>query len=373
MSSALPPIATLPSHAIHQELSDGVVTVTAWDIPLKHSSESAYDEDRAHVLHRSAQSSDLIRLRPGVFVPADVWTEAYPRERHLATALAIALSARQTPLFCRETALLLYGLPLNEARVDVRLRAFSSGAARRTFRATPAAAAWPLMSEQRISVPRAWTRDEIQKLEPARPARLAISHGRELMTEDLRFCIADTLHRLTFGDAVMVADALLSGLRSTHDGGLARTATPWARSELAALAGLCTTKKAARKLLQVAEFAQPLSDSPGESLSRARIHELGFQAPELQHRLYDAQGRFLGMVDFWWPELRLAGEFDGWGKYTDAESYSGQNRDTVFREEKSRSERIQEQGIRFVRWMWKDVENPQLLEQRLQRAGVPRA
>jgi hypothetical protein len=366
----LPSSPPLPRHALGTELSAGVVHVDAWGIGLMRSSESAADEDQAHVLHRRAAAGQLVRIRPGVFVQPGHWNGAYPRERHLAAAWGIALTARHVPVFCRETALLFHDLPLGRTPDTVRLRAFSSGAARRRSWSQPRASSWPVPGEQRISVPRAWAGPPVQ---PRRDERLNLRDGVALDVEDLRFCLADTLPRLSTGDAVIVADALLSGLRSSHDAGLVRSATPWSRADLAALSGLCVSHRARRRFEWIVDHADGRSESPGESLSRVRMHELGFRRPELQHEVLDARGRSLGVLDFWWPDLRLAGEFDGWGKYTDARSYSGRDRDTVFLEEKRRAERIQEQGIRFVRWMWDDLQHPARFAERLQRAGVPRA
>ena len=44
------------------------------------------------------------------------------------------------------------------------------------------------------------------------------------------------------------------------------------------------------RMTRALEFANPLSESPGESFSRAIIHELGFPAPELQKEFFDARG-----------------------------------------------------------------------------------
>jgi hypothetical protein len=359
----------LPQHAIATKLSEGIVCVTAWGMELMRSSETNVNEDQSHILRRKARSGHLVRIRPGVFVQCNRWNEAFPRERHLATAMAIALTSRSMPVFCRETALLLHGLPLERAPDTVRLRAFSSGAARQLTRPQPRASTWPLPSEQRISVPSAWARPSV---EGRTDSRLSVKTGFGLFVEDLRFCLADTLPRLSMGDAVIVADSLLSGLRSTYDSGLSQTTPPWSREDLASLSCLCVSKRARRRFTWIVDFADGLSGSPGESLSRVRIHELGFLMPELQYHVVDACGRPLGIVDFWWPDLRLAGEFDGWGKYTDAGSYSGQSRDTVFLDEKRRAERIQEEGIRFVRWMWDDLYDPSRFAERLHRAGVPR-
>ncbi|WMY78433.1 hypothetical protein [Citricoccus sp. I39-566] len=367
----LPPRSLSPArHLIESSVAEGVRTTTAWGLPLRYATADPLAEDRRHVLHRRAARGERIRIRPGVFVDREEWNSSYPRERHLASALATSITAREPPQFCRETALLFYGLPLDEVPEEITRRALSSGASGYRSTAQPEASLWPLLAERRIAVPAGWTalpgvvRQDQEQL---------IDGRNTCLVEDLRHCLADTLPRLGLDSAVMVADAMLSGLRSTHDGGLCVQAPPWSRDQLAAVSLMCRSQKAARKFTWLAEFADAGAASPGESLSRLRIHELGFEAPVLQHRVRGADGRSLGFLDFWWAGIRVAGEFDGWKKYTDADSYSGVDRDLVFRQEKRRTERIQEEGIRFVRWMWEDLRTPERLATKLAKAGVPRS
>ena len=73
---------------------------------------------------------------------------------------------------------------------------------------------------------------------------------------------------------------------------------------------------------RVIEFASGLAANPGESLSRAVIHELGFPAPMVQVEHLTASGhRYLTDVE--WPGWRLAGEFDGKGKYRGPNTWDG--------------------------------------------------
>ncbi len=72
--------------------------------------------------------------------------------------------------------------------------------------------------------------------------------------------------------------------------------------------------RGSRRAAAVAEFADGRSESVGESLSRARMYELGLEAPELQVAVADSAG-LVGRVDFWWDAARLVGEFDGRQKY----------------------------------------------------------
>ncbi|GAA1128955.1 hypothetical protein GCM10009670_21760 [Citricoccus alkalitolerans] len=343
--------------------------VAAWGIALRRATEDGAPTDDARLVFRKARSGDLIRVRPGVFAPAEQWNQASRDDRFCASAAALALTSRTDPVFCRETALLLYGLPLVNRPGVLTLRASSASVAGSIKRTKPKGATWPLFDERRISVPRAWSGLSSGQRHPFRQFLLP---GSSLVLEDFRLCLADTLPRLPWEDAIVVADALLSGLRNSPANMPAVVARPWTIQDLTSMANWCSSRKAAHRLRQITAFASPLSASPGESWSRVVIDRLGFEPPELQHQVRSADGQLLGILDFWWKGLRLAGEFDGKRKYAGGNSYSGRDVDPVILDEKLRSERIQEEGIRFVRWMWDDLTSPRRLEAKLLRAGVPR-
>lgn len=358
--------ALLPAHPVDHT---GPGTFRAWNIPLMMSSADPADMDWAHRLHRSAANGTAVRLRPGAFVETASWNDAFPRERHLASALCIAMTSRKPPVFARETAFMLHRLPLSGVPAEVKLRASSIGAAGRTARSKPESSKRALFNERRLAYPKVWT----ASADADRPAASLLLDGEVvLQAEDLQLSLADGLPLMPFGSAVIVADAVLSGRRLSDDGKHPRTATPMSTKDFLGLSGLCLTKKATAAFERVAAFASPSSESPGESRSRVCLDALGFQPPELQHKIHDAHGTLLGVVDFWWKDLRLAGEFDGKRKYTGGASYSGRDIDDVIREEKRRMERIQEEGVRFVRWMWEDLTSPRRLMEKLTRAGVPR-
>jgi very-short-patch-repair endonuclease len=66
--------------------------------------------------------------------------------------------------------------------------------------------------------------------------------------------------------------------------------------------------RAARRVLAVAD---PLADSPMESVLRWMIVEAGLPAPVLQHAVRDLRRTLIGRVDMAWPERRVLVEFDG--------------------------------------------------------------
>lgn len=131
---------------------------------------------------------------------------------------------------------------------------------------------------------------------------------------------------------------------------------------LGAAAGL----RAARRVVAV---ASPLAESPGESLSRALMHDLGLPVPELRHVLSDGRGR-IGRVDFWWPWPRTVGELEGRVTYrVDRVDDSRPPEDRLWAE-KQREDRLRAMGLTVVRWTWADLRPPDRFGAALARAGV---
>lgn len=121
--------------------------------------------------------------------------------------------------------------------------------------------------------------------------------------------------------------------------------------------------------LAAAEFADARAESPGESVARAAVFEAGFVVPELQHVLTDSDGTM--RLDFWWPTVRVAGEFDGRIKYS-PEFVPGVDPSEVVWREKRREDRVRRQADGVVRLVWSDLSNRGRLISLLESAGVPR-
>ena len=116
-------------------------------------------------------------------------------------------------------------------------------------------------------------------------------------------------------------------------------------------------------------FADPRSGSPGESLSRVAIHRLRLPAPELQVRVEDVRG-LAGVADFYWPDIRLVGEFDGVGKYLREGLTGGREPGEIVMAEKRREDRIRATGRGVARWGWDAARNPAKLRRILSERGL---
>jgi very-short-patch-repair endonuclease len=61
----------------------------------------------------------------------------------------------------------------------------------------------------------------------------------------------------------------------------------------------------------VLPFANPLAESPMESVLRWLVLDAGLPGPVLQYSVHDEVGRFIGRADLAWPDRRVLVEFDG--------------------------------------------------------------
>ena len=142
----------------------------------------------------------------------------------------------------------------------------------------------------------------------------------------------DSLLRRWAGDGLSRADAQLQ---------LVAAADGWPR-------------KHHRRMHRAIAFADGLSESAGESLSRVALAEQGVPLPVLQHPVAGYRS------DFAWPWLRTRGEFDRRVKYTD--------RDVLWAE-KRREDELRDAGWEVVRWTWSQITtDPGAVGRRLTRA-----
>lgn len=174
--------------------------------------------------------------------------------------------------------------------------------------------------------------------------------GGRLVTTPAR-TLADLGRTAGFEQVVVLADAALH-----------RTLVDAAALEHALLrASGWRGAPAARRAL---EFADGRAESVGESRSRVAMARAGLPAPDLQWEV-SAEHRWLGRVDFAWPGV--VGEFDGRVKYGRHLRPGQDAGDAVFAE-KQREDRIRDEGLRVVRWIWDELRRFAEVAERLRRA-----
>ncbi|MFJ3957408.1 hypothetical protein [Arthrobacter sp. NPDC090010] len=325
----------------------------------------------ARSLSRDFTAGRLARLRRGVYVPMEEWLSGSAWTRYAMTTAAFGVLGAP-PVFCRETVLSLYGFRLARVPQTVEcLTGSQSGSGRR-----PA----PVLYGDRSAAERIWrnVRSDRERpgllpqgfrearrsgLEPS-PLTLQLAHlGVSLPLQNLATALLDTVHRMPFPDAVVIADAIAS-----RD---SRIKGPCSLESLAAGLPALSSASARARTASVLDFALAGSESVGESFSRAVIAQLGFEVPEVQFRVM-ARGGEVARTDFHWRGRGLVGEFDGLMKYTRSRDLSGKDPARVVVEEKLREDRIRAEGYQVVRWIWDDIMRPELLMAKLIRAGIPR-
>jgi hypothetical protein len=175
----------------------------------------------------------------------------------------------------------------------------------------------------------------------------------------------------TFSQGVVACDAALRGMTSPLDKAI-RPGVP--SCDLIAEARSLGAVPGKRKCAAAVSFANGAAESPGESVSRVAIHLLGFPPPTLQQAFYDASG-LIGIVDFWWPEFNLIGEFDGSGKYLRGEFTHGREAATIVMDEKRRENRLRatKRHPNVARWEWNDAMSLPRLRRVLAGAGLPQS
>jgi hypothetical protein len=283
------------------------------------------------ILQRLVADGTLARIRRGCYVDASRWSAARSSERHRLRVLA---AGRLMPdaIYSHESAAAIWGLPLVGHWTEA---VHVSGAWARGGRSSTGVV-WHGSSNRPDGVPR----DGVVVTSVART-------------------LVDVSRSRPFASAVVAADhALRSGLT-----------TP---GELAAEVDLVGSGRGRIAADLVLAFADPRSESVGESLSRARMRELRLVAPELQVSATDAEGA-AGRVDFWWSDVGLVGEFDGRLKYRVGGVVDQRAIEDRVWAEKLREDRIRATGRAVTRWTWEVALAPQKLLAHLRAAGVPLA
>jgi hypothetical protein len=141
-------------------------------------------------------------------------------------------------------------------------------------------------------------------------------------------------------------------------------ATP---EELAGVVEIARRRGSAGCAARVVQFADGAAESAGESRSRVLLARSGLPKPVLQHRILDADGRFVARVDFLIEQLGTVGEFDGLRKYQ-RDLEPGETPYHAVIREKLREDAIRDSGPQMVRWIWSDLDVPDRILGRFLRA-----
>lgn len=278
-------------------------------------------------IRRLVLESELARLHRGAYVagPSPLDSGA----RYAARVEALVRSHEGTGdrlVLAGPAALTRYGLPLfGRPPEQIHLAKRRTGG--RAARGMTVAIGELPVDERRT----------VAGIEVASPARAALDTAR--------------LHTLVAGLAA--ADAgLRTGLMSMRD--------------LTVSADRMPRLKGVERARRVTDLAHAGSQSPGESWSALVLDQVGVPRPQRQAEFRDGRG-LAGRVDFWWPEHRTVGEFDGRVKYGRRTPWGQLGQDALWAE-KLREDRLRDLGLAVVRWTMADLGRPEDLRARIERA-----
>ena len=300
--------------------------------------ENPDDSGFTRRLSRQRGRGELVALTRGISVPSAALQALAPWEVETLRAwVASALGHVRQPL-CRASAARMWGAPVLDVEAAPSIHALG----------------WGVDDTRRRGDVRYWaTRDAAAHI---------VTHEGALLT-DLPRTLAELGASATFAGAVAAIDW---GIRVRRDEGPVT-----AVDEIRAVADALAFARGRVRLERALAFADGRSESPGESWARVLMHELGFEAPELQHEYRLPDGRVF-RTDFRWPSIGLAGEFDGLAKYRAADLRAGRTAEQVVVEEKEREDGVRSTGDGMLRLVWGDLRDRRRFAHRLEGAGVPR-
>ena len=304
---------------------------------------------------RASRSGALARLRPGWYARGSFWDDALPEARHLAALLAAQRAAASQPLFSHLSAAALLDFPAWAAWLRPPQR-FPSQPDPRTVHVTPA------------------RREQASSSAALIRHRTAIDASDVTSIAGLRCTspertVSDLARSEPFEVALSSADARLRDLARVGRSVDAAAVSSW-REDIRGRAVRQGRQPGNRAVRAVAALADPLADSPLESVSRMRFAQLGIRARQ-QVRV-PARGRGSHYLDFVLEGLGIWGEADGKHKYLDSGLRGGRSAEEVVYAEKQRTEWITgTTGLRAVRWGVAQVVTVSKFAAHLRAHGVP--
>ncbi|MGY3128191.1 hypothetical protein ACVWW9_001690 [Agrococcus sp. UYP33] len=276
------------------------------------------------------RDATLARVRFGVYADAESLAAASRQTRYLARIEAVD-AVREHPVFARESALAIHGVPFG-LEPD---RVFTTG-------------------DLRTAGSKAGVSHSAVELEP-----LDVTTVGGLRVCSLAHALADVGRRREPRIAVAAIDWSLRAELVTKEQIVDALGRQSRRGRAAAA--------------QAIAFADRAAESVGESYSRVLIHQLGFAPPELQPKVLGRTGRAY-WVDMRWRiagRRPIYGEFDGAQKYGELANRQGKTGAQALAEEKAREDDLRWSGDP-MRWIWVDLMRPTRLDRLLTDYGVPR-
>ena len=295
-----------------------------------------------HLLRDLHRAGSVVRLRAGVYIDATALSAMNADERYRTRVRAVAAVSRPNAQFSHDSAAAMWRLPT--------------------------IGPWP----DRVHEVVAWrgggsNRVGVMAHGQGFDGSPAILDG--IVVTSLSRTLVDVARTSSMVRSVTMLDA---GLRRPRPGDFRHpfVDTPPSRDELVQQLERLGTARGASRAARAIAFADPGSESPGESFTRMQFHALGYPPPRLQCEFFDDLG-LIGVADFYWPELDLALEFDGRSKYGNSRKYQrGMTLEEILMREKDRERRFRRVVTNFDRLGWELLEDRARLARYLAPYGL---
>lgn len=275
-------------------------------------------------LDLAERRGEVRRVARGVYVDDAGWSALPPWRRYLVRVHAAALTHPGATLFLESAAAVL-GLPVLAEPAEVHLLT-ETGTAR---------------ASRGVRIHQSAHRRDIVEIDGLRVVSRA----------DTAIDIARSRH---LAAGVAVFDALL------------RRSDGPSRDDLAEMVDDRPIGRGSGRSSEAIAFANPLAETPLESVSRCAATWLGYDEPHLQEHIVTRDGR-AQRVDMWWQHERVIGEADGAVKY---DGTYGAPAEVVLAEKQR--DRLLREHANVARWGWREVRDPRELEETLHAAGLVR-
>lgn len=274
-------------------------------------------------IERLIRCKEWIAVRRGAYIERKLWDSMSSEQQHKVLVQAVALKLQGTYAISHESAAVIHKLPLWAVELsDVHVTRPPGASPRKQAGVSHHVATLP--------------DDQITAIEG-----VPVTVGTRTVIDAARVC--------SFESSVILADAALRDGHTTSD-------------ELLDVLNAMRDWPGARNAGRVVEFADALSENPGESLARIIMDAAGLPRPALQVTLITGD-----RVDFLFEEQFTVVEFDGKQKYGRLLGPDDDPAEVVWREKK-REDRIRELGYEVVRITWADLEDIERVGRRIRRA-----
>lgn len=287
---------------------------------------SGYNEKS---LARAVRRGDLVRVRRGAFMPGTEWAGLDDEQRYAARCRAAYLQAKTDVVLSHSSALLFHEAPVwGQDLHEVHLTRPDGRAGRREAGVRQhrgALAAGDVVTVNGFDV--------------TSPTRVGLEVATLASTESAVAIISDLAHRgLTS----------VGGLRERYEFSMEQ----WPHSLAIDL---------------ILRLVDPRLESVAEARTWYMCWKQGLPKPVPQYDVHDSDGRFVGRVDFAFPEHGAWIEVDGKAKYGELRRPDDDPVDVVFREKVRQDEIAEVTGWRCMRITWADLADPQRLAGRIRR------